>query len=810
MSFLDCLDGQVTADRVNKERVEKAKRAYKEDYERALLEGIDPITADTAAAKKAVDAISSVNGIRRWQRIKDIRAMHDIQQRLLAAKDPVRELENIMLRVENHYENVIGVALSFLDNILLKYKPRAFVGSRTDGLDDIAHAAFGKSTFPEAEADAKAIREMLDFLRKWANRHGATIPDSPHNRLFQTHDAVKVSRARVYKLNDGTETNTWVEDHLREGIVDWDIMRLDGVAIPVEKRREALMSMYEGIISEGKMRDKYLTEGGVEGNLANRLTRDRFLHYKSSDAWIEMQGKYGAGNLYEQTIGMVEHMAKEISMLQTFGTSPGSMREFAGRFAEHEATKRAKAAGKNVQAEAKRAQRGVKLFNDMFDIHDRRVTSADGNWAVQAISGFRTMAVGSKLGGVLIPSIIGDLMNAKIMSKVYGLPQAGLIRNYISEVASGKISKAELIRSGIIYENATNLASSRVRYFGAMDGPHIARVFSDQVYRIGLASKHTQDARNAVGKQFLGFLHDTKNIKFDDHPLAPVMLEMGITSKDWDVMRSIGSYDVQGAKFLRPIDLMKIGNKDEQEVAEKFGALMQNYIRGAIPDTDLRSRRAMGEAIDPNSALGQFNRTMLSLLAFPMALHFNQLRRIASLPNIRDKMTYGAAYFTFMTLGGAIITQAKALVSGQQLYDMAPTNLDFWGRAMLNGGSMGILGDLMMNYININNSSYSPGDPTTELLKAVHKVTVDNLIDVAQGRPADIPADVFNLGNQLVPKFWHSKVLMERAILDAVQREYDPEGYRRALQYQRDHEEGMWWGRGEDPQALRLETAFGG
>lgn len=122
---------------------------------------------------------------------------------------------------------------------------------------------------------------------------------------------------------------------------------------------------------------------------------------------------------------------------------------------------------------------------------------------------------------------------------------------------------------------------------------------------------------------------------------------------------------------------------------------------------------------------------------------------------------------------------------------------------------MGILGDLVMNSININNSSYRPGDPTTELLKSIHKVTIDNLIDVAQGKDADVPADVLDLGNQVVPKFWHSKVLMERAILDSLEKEYDPEGYRQSKKYEREHSEGMWWGQGESPEALRPGTAIG-
>jgi len=814
MSFKDCIDSALQVGRVSADRAEKAKAAHDAELEKARLEGLDEATAELSAARAATEQLSTANATRRWQKLKDIQAAHVITQRLTKAKDPVRELEALMENVNDDYMFVQSVAFSYLDKMLLKYKPRAFRGSRTDGLDDVVMASFGRSASPEAKADAEALKDMYEMLRQWANRHGATIPKSKENHLPQTHDAVRVSRVQEYTMKDGTRSNGWVDDHLRPGVIDWDTMKLDGKLIPVEGRRDALLNMYDGIVADGKMRDKYLVEGGAAGNLATRLGRDRFLHYAGPEAWIEMQGKYGAGNLFQQTIGMVDHMSKEISMLRTFGTSPGSMKEFAARLSENQAGKKAAAAGKNVQSEIKRAQRGKQVFEEMFDIHDRRVTSADGNWAVQAISGARTVAVGSKLGSVLIPSFFGDLTNAKVMSKLYGLPSMGLTRRYFDEIGAGRVGKEDAMSLGIIFEDAIGLAQSRMRYFGALDGPHAARVFSDQVYRIGLASAHTQIARNATGKQFLNFLHTSKKTKFDDHPLAAAMLESGITEKDWNLFRATPSRDVRGGKFLAPIDLMK-GDRDAQAVAEKFGNLLQTYIRTAVPTPNLRSRRAAGEAIDPNSALGQISRTMLSLLSFPIALHFNQLNRIARLPRVRDKLAFGAAYVGFMSVAGAFITQGKALAAGQQLMDMSlfdeegKLNLDFYGRAVINGGSMGILGDLVMNSININNSSYRPGDPTTELGKALLKVTADNLIDAAQGRPTDIPADVYNLGDQLVPKFWHTKVLLERAILDDLEQQVDPEGYRRSQQYQQEHSEGMWWPSEGAPEALRPETAFG-
>lgn len=803
MSFKECLDSAVERSQLTEERSEQAKSAYDVEYESAISRGMDPGSAADHAAKAAVESITNLNAQKRWQKVKQLQAAHAIQKRLRNADDTLKELEQIMAEVEVHYKQMQGVAMSTLDKYLLEYQPRIGTTGSTRGLNEIVRAAKGEPASPEAKAHAQALRETIEFLNNQANMHGAALPRTRKNWLFQTHDAAKVSRVRRYTLENGTETNTWVEEHLRPGVLDWEEMRFDGNEIKPENRREVLKRTFDGIISDGAMRDKYLIEGS-QGNLANRLSRDRFLHYASADAWIEMQGKYGQGNLFQQTIGMIDHLAKDISLLRTFGPSADTMRQFATRVAKQEHTR------KNPEfAAAKAADRAVSTFNAMYEIHDRRVTSADGNFMVQAISGFRTIAVGSKLGGVLIPSFFGDLANSKVISKLFGMPQHGMLRRYFEEVASGSRGIEEAIRMGIIYENGIGLAQSQVRYFGALDGPHFARVFSDQVYRIGLAAQHTQISRNMVGKHFLGVLHDTKNIPFNEHPMMAAMMEHGIDAADWDRMRAFKSKDVNGAKFLVPMDMLRAGGPVEAATAEKFGNLLQDYIRTAIPEPTLRSRVSMLEAADPNRAMVQLTRTGLSLLSHPFAIHHNHIKRILSVPDIRDKARFAAMYAVQLTIAGAVITQAKALINGQNLHDMSPTNVDFWGRALVNGGSMGILGDVMMNYININNSSYRPGDPTTELLKAIHKLTIDNVIDVAQGKDADLGVDVLDLGNQLMPRFWHTKLIMERAFLDELEQQVDPAGYREALRYEQQHEEGMWWGTGRDPEVPELSTAFG-
>lgn len=804
MSWKDCITAAVEAGRIKPERGDRAHEAYDRAYARALSEGMDEGGADLAAADAAVEEITSLNKTKRWQRVKEMQSAKVLHDRVFASSKPWEEVEAIIADLENAYDTTRGFAMANLDRMLMEYKPkRGGLKISLKGLDRVVRGAFGESVEPEYQEMADALQETMELLRKMANSHGADIPASKNRNLFQTHDAVKVSSVR---------RETWVDDHLREGVLDWEVMRYEGKRIDPTNRREILERVYRGIVTDGA--DRGLEAQGNTPNLATRLNRDRFLHYVGADAWLEMQEKYGAGSLYEQTIGMIDTMAKDISLMRVFGPNADSMKEFVKRVAEKRAGDLDLAKGGNQRKLLTKTRRQLEVFDDEYEIHARHTASVEGNLAVQTFSAIRTLAVGAKLGGVFIPSLAGDIANAKTARRMFNLPAGKVMRNYWKEFVPNKQNTAEAVRLGVIFENAISIAHSRQRYFGSLDGPHWARRFSDIVYRTGLAAHHTQVIRNSEGKWFLGHLADNVGKSFDELPFAPMLAEAGITPKDWDVMRARPLYEVRGATFLRPMDALE----DAPEVAEKFGDLLQLYVRTAVPDITLRSRRAQGENIDPNSFMGQFVRSTTSLMSFPISIFFNQLRRIAAAPRVRDKVALGAQYFAWMTLGGAFITQAKALAAGRNPQDMIfldedqpfGVNVDFWGRAILNGGSLGILGDLVFNNININNSSYRPGDPTTELFKAIHKVTLDNLIDLGQGKELDIGADAYKLVDQLVPKLWYMKLAIAREFGDQMFAEVDPAGYSRRLQYEQEYEEGQWWQQDAAPEAPELETAFGG
>lgn len=799
MSFNDCIDSAVAAGRVSEAKAELGKAEYQAQLERHKTAGLKGLDAEVQAAIAATEKMTNVTKQRRWQKLNEIQRAHEIHIRLRGAKNLEREASLLMEELELTYDSVMGLAMANSDSFLVDYAP-TLAGLRrpTAGLDEIPRAAFGESTDPTALKMYQAIKDTLAVLTVQANRLGASIVDNPKNVLFQTHDPVKVS---------GVTRDEWVNDHLTDGILDWETMRWQGEKILPGERKAVLESVYDNIISDGIASQK--TGQRQPANLANRLNRDRFLYYAGGDAWNAMQKKYGAGNVHQQFVGMLDALAKDISILSVLGPSPETQMRFLRNEIEDIGALRDAAEGATKRKYLAEARRIGETAQEMYDIHARHVPSLEGNLPVNLFSAAKTLAVNAVLGGLFIPSFLGDAANARTASLLMNLPTTKYFREYFTNFTPTKQSRMEAMQMMVTYEHGISIATNRIRYLGMMDGPNWARNISEFTYRASLTSHHTQVARNVNGKNFQAILANHRGIEYDDLPFVDLLAEHQITKAEWDAFRTTPVYTLKGAEFLRPLDFIRAGN---DAAGIKFSNAMQAFMKTAVPDASLRARAAAGEAFDPNKPVSQGLKAMLSLTAHPITIYFNHMQRIRFSQN---KLKLAMQYFLWMTAGGIAITQAKAIANGENLYDMTPFDdsgnvseesmlrwVDFMGRSVVNGGSLGILGDVLFNTIDIANSKYRPGNPTEEYFRSLIRLTGGNTLKAMRGEETSTAKDALIFADKNIPDFWQTKLLVNRYFMDELIMQADPAAYERKLRYQQEltEDRGTWWGIGEDPQ----------
>jgi len=289
---------------------------------------------------------------------------------------------------------------------------------------DVIYEVFGKST---GNADAKALAKealaVAEYLRKRANAFGASIHENLNRRLPQIHDRLKLRMAGEDK---------WVADHLREGVLDWDVMEYDGKYIPQAQREKILRTVYQTIITDGYSKREPGRGRGV-GSLATELSRERFLYYKGPDAWLEMAEKYGRGNFFQQFIGQIESMAGNIASMKVFGPNPDAGLAFTRHTMERHAADLTKAQGTaplKGRSNESLANYANDSLQEQFNIHSRRVLNGEENMAATTPATIRTLIGAQALGSAFL-SAMGDLGFARHTALMNQMPGIKHMRGYL-------------------------------------------------------------------------------------------------------------------------------------------------------------------------------------------------------------------------------------------------------------------------------------------------------------------------------------------------------------------------------------------
>lgn len=802
--FLDCVRTSVESGRINKKKGDEIEQAYQQAIDDGIASGMTPQAARDAASGKALENVMQLTADKRWQKINEIRKAHDIYEKFSKSKDLPRTMDEFMDGVEIAYERVRGQAMALLSGNLEKYRPRmAGLVHSVQDMDDIVRAAYGEKTGATAKELADEIYATSEFLRERANLEGASIPENKQRRLPQTHDRLKVRQV---------PRETWVTQHMER--LDWDIMRYDDKPIPVASRQQVLERVYDSIVTDGASR---MTPGHTQvDHLATRLSKNRFLYYKDAASYLEMQKAYGSGNTFQQTVGMIDSMSRDISMLEKFGPNPVSMKSFIRNVSDMNAAKQDLAKGATkAKSMQKKTTEAFDLFTRRYDMHALNVLNGEENAMAQAFSTARTTVMATALSGAYLANL-SDITFAKHAALTMKLPMSGHLRAYIKNFVPNAQNRAMAIRSGLIAESAVSMASSYQRYFGPLDGANWARRYSDVVNRAGLLTPHTQAAKWAWGMELMGTFLDSAKTKFDDLPYNKLFRDHGITEADWDLFRSTQAYTDQGASILRPIDLYNRadGNKlINQRTADKFLDLIQYTSRIAVPSATGRVRATLGGATSAATLMGQLARTFGALKAFPTTLMLLHGRDMLRQEGMGNKLKYAASFFTFLTLGGAFVTQLKELAYGRDPMNMMTP--EFWGRSIMNGGSLGMLGDAIFNNINANNSGLAENmaGPLVKFADDTRGLTIGNLEKLVTGKDTSLTKDTVRYLASYGPRVWQVRLLLDRLINDTLLKHGDPAAYRQLQRSnrkrQQETKQGVWWEPGRSPRAPNLGNAIG-
>lgn len=688
-------------------------------------------------------------------------------------------------------------------------------------LHDVVRELHGQASgSAEAKRMATAVRAAQTRARTLFNAHGGDIGELADFGLPHSHEATKLRAAGFEAWRDAIfDRLAW--DRI-EDVTTGKPFGAAGRAPTKAQAERFLRNVYDGI-ETGGWDDRQPSMGAGQGKaLFNQRADHRVLHFRDADAWMAYNDQFGASNPFQAIVTHLEGMARDIALMRVLGPNPKAGLQHAIQVAkkriEAEAANARRAAGTDAAKLLAAAKAGEKARN----AHGRRSAKAmamlgsvtgvnntpiDGAWAT-FFAGTRQILTGAQLGSALLSSVT-DLWTNRMAARAVGMAGRSVWKRQM-DLISSNATRETARQMGYVADTLADAGSASARFMGDVWSPEITSRITNAVLRASGLSFWTDMNRIAFQMEFSGFLASQAGRTFDaiDPALQRILRERDITSADWDALRDPASMFTasNGAKFITPlhwVNATSMPRAQAEGLSQRLAGILEEQLEYAVPSVSIEGRSIFLGDARPGSFVGELMRSAVMYKSFALSVTLNQYRRVMAQPTGLARAQYFATMTAGLTVLGATAVQLKALAAGRDPEPMDTSK--FWGRAFMQGGGVGILGDFLAS----ETSRMGGGMPETltgpvvGLGADVSRAFMSNATRAAQGKDTFIGRDVVNLTRRYTPgtSLWQTRLAMDRLVWDQLQGVLDPDADSVwALQEKnrrRDFGNASWWERGE-------------
>lgn len=642
---------------------------------------------------------------------------------------------------------------------------------------------------------AQAWLETIEGMRSRFNAAGGDVRKLDYGYLPQPHEQGRVLAAG----RDG-----WAQK-LLPNVDRSRYLTEDGARMSDAEVMDVLRGAWDTISSDGLNK---LVPGQFSGSgaRANAGSEARQIHFKDAAAYLEYMAEFGRGSMYDAMVGHVGGMARDIALVERYGPNPEQQMR--------------------VQMDqAKVADHGEqRVFGLRPEAYWAVINGASGTPQSPRIAmigrDLRNIQTAAKLGGAVISSIT-DLGTFFVTTGYNRLPYWEAIGNIGRQ--GSKDTREFLAGHGII---ADSLVSDMNRWAGDHLGHNWSGRLANSTMKLSLMNAWSDSLRNAFQMTMMsgmGRLSRTDWAKLSEYDRVR-MERHGLTPADWGVIQKAQLTQHKGQDLLTPDAIYATGDARAQEVAAKVLGLVKDEGEFAVlnPDIATRGIQTWG-GNQAGTFQGELARSVMQFKSFPIAMISRHWRRMVDMPQVEgapfNRLAYGAAMAVSLTTMGAVAFQLKQMLQGKD--PVAMDTPKFWGRAALQGGALGILGDLLLS-----DPSESPGDAAANAVKNVagpapgaafellFKIGAENVHEVIKGKDSHAAAEAirFLKSNTPLINLWYTKAALDHAVLQQVQESVSP-GYLARMRDRARKEWGQdyWWAPGDaTPERAPDMSAIGG
>ncbi|MBI1684466.1 hypothetical protein [Caulobacter hibisci] len=689
-------------------------------------------------------------------------------------------------------------------------------------LDNLVREAFGEDTGDQAaKALSKAWGDTAEYSRQLFNAAGGEIGKLEKWGLPQSHNALALRTAGK---------DAWlaaITPRLDAGRM---IDRLTDKPFAPAQLKAVLSDVYDSIVTLGAI-DREMGEALGKGKVADQRAEHRFLVFKDADNWMAYQAEFGVADPYAAMMRHLDGMALDIARLQVLGPNPDHQFDWLARAALRMG---------DIEGAGVKARANVESARQMYGHLTGELGGAYGPDVALARVGkmTRSALAGIQLGGAVINDLLSNPVFAAKAKALAGLSAMPDFRAYFAQVTSPQ-ARAAARRTGFIAENArARNAEAIQRYLRsqtvggkAWEGANaLGALLPHWVNTAGLLDGNMKASRRAFQDEFMGYVADRRGQTLaqlaaskdsEERAFSALLSARGWTENDWDVVRTVAPERYgEGIEFVSPQALAKAGRED---IGWKLAETIERETRAVVPEPSLWSRAKMMGTTRPGTLRGEFQRSLMTYRSFSVTQTYSWGREFifraaqaGNDPRVPWKLRVAAQAAPLVlgaTLAGALTVWTKDMIKGrdprpawsEDPEQQGKVAYQFWGAALAQGGGQGILGDFFFSAQarNGKSSALTAFGPAAGLVSDTFDLTWGNADEAIKGKETHAGREAVRFAGRYNPlaSLWWSRAIMDRAVIDQIQRLIDPEAdeqfRRQSKRLADEYGQGEWWPEGQ-------------
>lgn len=787
MSLGVCLPDLLARKAISQATFDRLRPVYDE-----LVAQLEPrygrTAAESMATERALDGMELEVARAKRQTLLQAKAQETWLMRMRAKALPSGALNPVhahdaIVDLDRHRQAIRHQAYGLMDGLLAKFR-RNLIGEVRDksGLDDVVDELFGRASgSANARELAEAWTRVAEWLRSRFNAAGGSIGKLEGWSLPQRHDARLVREAGFAAWRDAVLP---LLDRAR--MLDM----ATGLPLSDAKLELILTDMYAAIASDGWTRS---TPGNAaRSSMANSRRQHRVLHFAGPDEWRAYMDRFGGSNTaFDAMLSHVERMAHDIAAMERLGPNPDATIRWQGDWLE----KTANEAGD--QQAIDRVNGGRKQLQRLWGEYEGVNHRPESRRLAMGFSILRAQQTAAKLGGALL-SVGGDYGTMLHTARFNGIPAMKAMGRYVALMNPRALEdRALAARLGLVSNEWTHGTAAQWRDTGEEFTHEITRRLAEGVLRLSGLTLHTEAAQMAFGMEMLANIVRMRDRSFGnlDPAFARLLQRYDINEARWDMLRAAPLREERGSDWLFPEDIAAHG---DQKLADDVVRMIATEADYAVPMPDLRTRE-LTNRMGRGTWAGELWKSAFLFKGFPLTILNTHGRRMLEMTG-GARWEYGLTLLALTTAGGALSLQLKELAKGRDPQDM--TTPRFLGAAMMQGGGLGIFGDLLGSSTDRFGGGLARtlAGPMAQSVDNMARLTLGNAKRALDGDPeteTSLRKDLVRAIEPEVPglSLWYARLAYERLLGDMIDQWADPnhaEAIRRAEQYAREQGTAYW------------------